>query len=288
MKCPVCGTEAILQGGNYWCPNDRILLGKNLDIKPKDETDYGKIYRKRSRRSFLLGVFMILILFVLVAAGTSYVVWNYTAFGFREQIMRDYGFTEEAKWYLRRNTSIQVLDLTNKGLGPNIGIHPNRFEPGATKQVKLVSANEEIAMHELAHAWWDHVRTDENLKKGLVEDMIKLSQIEDQEYFEAIILATNVIRQFCKCPDTNNIDFDKVDDPHFYALPVHFMLGKFKDGPRKLPPFMWKYFDGQFTSNLRVTPCYETDSCVSLEVNKDKFCEAFPERKICKQSSDKI
>lgn len=289
MKCPICGSEAVQQENNNWCPTCKIYLGKDLNIKPdqKPKQETGEVYRKRARKSKLLGILVGLVFLIIIAGGAFFFTWNYTAFGFREQIMRDYGFTEEAKWYLRKNTSIQVRNINNKGLGKQVGAHPdNRYEIGDTT-VKLASANEEIAMHELAHAWWEHVRYDEEFKKGLVKDTIKLSKMDDPNYEQSIILATATVTSFCNCPDQKKIDLEKVDDHHFYADPVHFMLGKFKDGPRKLPPFMWKYFEGQFTSDLRVVPCYELNNCVSMEIRKDRFCKKFPERKMCEENKNK-
>jgi hypothetical protein len=125
----------------------------------------------------------------------------------------------------------------------------------------LNTANDEVAIHEFAHAWWEELRKDPKTKKNLVNDTIKLSQMTNKTYFQVIKRAQWLVQEYCSCSDPKQIDYEKVDDHHFYAYMADFTMGKFKTGVHKLPEFMWKYFDGLFSNNLKVVPCYETKSC---------------------------
>lgn len=172
--------------------------------------------------------------------------------------MYQYDFTTNAKNYLRSETSIDVINIVERK--PFGFTHSGYWTP-ATKNVKLNTANDEIAVHEFAHAWWEEKRKDKLTKEGIVNDMIKLSLMEDQNYTQTISRAKWIVKEYCNCPDTGNIDYEKVDDHHFYAYMADFLMGKFKEGPHQLPEFMWQYFEDLFNSNLKVVPCYENQSC---------------------------
>lgn len=258
MNCPICGTEAILQGEGYWCPVDRIFLGKNLDIKPQDNTDYGKVYQKRSKRQLLRALLIGFIILLIVSPIAGYLILNYTAVGYREKIFYKYGFTGEASSYLRRHTTITVDNIIEKK--PFGFTHSGRWEPGS-KNVKLNTASDEVAIHEFGHAWWEEKRKDKKTREGLVNDTIKLSKMTDNSYKNSIKMAKWIVANYCGCANTENINYERVDDHHFYAPMAEFTMGKFKEGLNKLPEFMWPYFETLFSGDLRVAPCYETNSC---------------------------
>ena len=127
--------------------------------------------------------------------------------------------------------------------------------------MELNTANDEVAIHEFAHAWWEELRKDPKIRRGLVQDTIKLSNLEDKNYSQAIKMAGWIVTNFCYCNDLGKINYNSVDDHHFYANLAEFTMGRFKDGERKLPSFMWLYLDGLFTGNPKVKPCYETGNC---------------------------
>jgi hypothetical protein len=172
--------------------------------------------------------------------------------------MYQYGFTSESRNYLRSETTIDVLNLSERK--PFGFTHSGYWTPGH-KNIKLNTANDEVAIHEFAHAWWEKLRADNTVKKELVHDTIKLSQMEDENYSQVIKRAKWIVNEYCSCPNTNRINYERVDDHHFYAYMADFTMGKFKEGSHRLPQSMWKYFEGLFSNNVRVTPCYETKSC---------------------------
>ena len=258
MNCPICGSEAVDQHNNNWCPNCRIFLGENLSIKSSEEPDYGKVFQQRSRKSLLLRSLSIFIILVIIIILIGLVVFNFTGFGYREKIFYRYRFTGQASSYLRSHTSIDVVNISETK--PFGFTHSGYWQPGS-KNVKLNTANDEVAIHELAHAWWEELRKDKNVKEGIVNDTIKLSKMGDPRYTQTVKRAQWIISTYCNCPDQQKINYSGVDDHHFYAYMADFTMGKFRDGPHQLPSFMWKYFEGLFSGNPRVTPCYETNSC---------------------------
>ncbi|OGY21863.1 MAG: hypothetical protein A2113_00865 [Candidatus Woykebacteria bacterium GWA1_44_8] len=265
MKCPICGSETILKNNNLWCPKCRLFPGENLSLNISEEPDPGKIYRQRARRNFFKRLALIFVFLLIILPPLALFILNYTSFGYREKIFYNYRFTSEASSYLRKHTSITVFNISEKK--PFGFTHSGYWSPGS-KNVKLNSANDEVAIHEFAHAWWEELRKDKNVREGLINDTIKLSQMEDTRYTQTIKRARWIVDTYCSCPNKQKINYSAVDDHHFYAYMADFTLGRFKDGPHALPSFVWKYFDGLFTNNPRVVPCYETNSCYFPQNNK--------------------
>jgi hypothetical protein len=225
--------------------------------QPEEETP-GEVYRGRSRKKFLFALLTITIILILLAPGIFYFFINYTPYGYREKVMYKYGFTAEARNYLRSETSIDVINLSET---KPFGLTHSGFWRPERKNVKLNTASDEVAVHEFAHAWWEELRKDPKTKKDLVNDTIKLSKMADKTYYQVIRRSQWIVKEYCSYSDTEQVDYEKVDDHHFYAFMADFTMGKFKSGTHKLPQFMWKYFDGLFSSSLKVVPCYETGNC---------------------------
>ncbi|OGY25948.1 MAG: hypothetical protein A2Z24_02400 [Candidatus Woykebacteria bacterium RBG_16_44_10] len=265
MKCPICGSETILKNNTHWCPKCRIFPGENLSLNVPEEPDPGKIYQQRARRSFYKRLAAIFIFLLIVLPPLALFTLNYTSFGYREKIFYNYRFTNEASSYLRKHTSITVFNISEKK--PFGFTHSGYWSPGSNN-VTLNTANDEVAVHEFAHAWWEKLRQNKNVRESIVNDTIKLSQMEDPRYAQTIKRARWIVSTYCNCPNQEKIDYSKADDHHFYAYMADFTMGRFKDGPHALPSLMWKYFDGLFTGNPRVTPCYETNSCYFPQNNK--------------------
>lgn len=257
MKCPICGTEAILQGEGYWCPNDRIFLGKELNVKPQDSTvEPGEVYQERAKKSLYLRILVIFISLSVLSVLIGLFTLHFTAYGFREKIFYRYNFNTDARNYLRSKTTIDIPLLWED---KPVGLTHSGYWSG--DNVRLNSANDEVAIHEFAHAWWHKItvvdRKPELIKK-LIEDTSRLSEMKDPKYEQAILKAREIVNRFCLCPGKN---YQNTDHHHFYAYMAQFLMGRFKDGQHKLPEFMWPYFEGFFTNNPRVVPCYETNSC---------------------------
>lgn len=267
VGCPICGQKTIVTSGQVYCPSCKIFLGgasKPAAQPKKPILDYSKeetpahVYQKRAKKSFLisLSVRIFIALVILVIGG--YLGLNYTSIGFREKVFYKYNFTSEARNYLRKNTSITVVNIAETK--PFGFTHSGYWQPG-TNNVKLNTANDEVAVHEFAHAWWEKQRTDKNTIKDLINDTIQLSGMIDEPYYQVAKRAQWIVSTYCFCTNITNVNYETTDDQHFYAYMADFTMGKFKDGPHQLPQFMWKYFDSLFSGNPRVTPCYETNSC---------------------------
>lgn len=263
MECPICGRNGVNKGGQFFCTNCEIFFGDKITesrydtLRPTDEGPAEK-FRERARKNFLKGTLIILVVFICILPIAVYLFINYTAYGFREKVMYKYGFTAKASSYLRSQTSIDVMNISEK---KPFGItHSGYWKPGS-KNVKLNTASDEVAIHEFAHAWWEEMRKDEKVRVNLIKDTLKLSKMVGENYELAIKRAEDLVQKYCLCSSEEKINYDRVDDHHLYAFMAEFTMGKFKDGSHKLPEFMWKYFDGLFSSHLRVEACFETNSC---------------------------
>ena len=231
MRCSVCGENTVEKDGQTFCPSCKIYLGdiSQSVVIPRHQPqgkDTGATYQKRAKKSLFIKLAIGFIVIFVILAGVGYFVLNFTAIGYREKILYRYGFTAESRTYLR-STSIEVANIfESKPLGLQ---HSGYWKPN-TKNVRLNTANDEVAVHEFAHAWWEKLRVDKKTKEELVADTIKLSTMEDPDYIQTIKRAQWIVKEFCPCSDTTNINYDFVDDHHFYAYMADFLMGKYKDG----------------------------------------------------------
>ncbi len=272
MICPICKNPAVEREGQFYCTTDQIYLGKNLEkskldssISTENVDDPGQTYQKRARKSFITKIVVILVILIILSPGIFYLFLFQTPYGYREKVMYQYGLTAKSRNYLRSETSIYVTNLSET---KPFGFSHGGYWTPRHKEVKLNTASNEVAIHEFAHAWWEVLRKNDKTRKELVNDTVKLSKMEDKDYEQTILRAQWIIENYCNCNDLQSIDYESVDDHHFYAYMADFLMGRFKDGPHKLPKFMWKYFDSLFSNNLKVTPCYETETCFFPNNNK--------------------
>jgi hypothetical protein len=61
--------------------------------------------------------------------------------------------------------------------------HPDR------QLVELFTSQEEAAIHEVAHAWWEELRRDEDTRQQFLAAVMRLSEEQDPRYQQAAILA---------------------------------------------------------------------------------------------------
>src|SRR5947208_1922080 len=73
-------------------------------------------------------------------------VSNDAAWAFVERVMREHHFTPGAREWLRANVNLKVDDLSSTRGG-------GYWQP-ANREVRLFTAQDEAAVHELSHAWW--------------------------------------------------------------------------------------------------------------------------------------
>lgn len=183
---------------------------------------------------------------------------------FRETIFKQYGFTQAAQNYIRSNSLIRV-DQSGSGGGG--------FLPGANGARDVVSLNsfqQEAAVHELSHVWYNRLRQDDpHTVWYLVETVVKIADMPLIPEYKDIINFLHVYvygdssfnGMFCNngdCADPHHLtdqDIDtsknpthaKVIDWEIYAGLASFTMGKIFNGPRKMPPELSNIFDMQFT-----------------------------------------
>lgn len=58
-----------------------------------------------------------------------------------------------------------------------------------THRIELLTAQAEAAIHEVAHAWWEERRKDDNVRNAFLAAVIRLSQDSDSRYAAAAGLA---------------------------------------------------------------------------------------------------
>lgn len=192
---------------------------------------------------------------------------------FRELIFRLYGFTPQAQDLIRQASKI----LVNEEDPVKAGYwYPDQ------RTVYLTSYQHEGAVHELSHVFWHELRLeDRQLREDLVRDLVRLSDMDPaqhpnyapaikftREYVYGIpergwkgMLANAHYDNGPMPEDIHNLtpeDFEnKVNDWEIYAGLCSWTMGKFKEGPHRLPPSMWRYFELQFTGYVLVRPYYE-------------------------------
>lgn len=241
MTCPACGTEAVNKESKTYCPLCKIFLG-NLDdtfinhrqIQTVEDENKGEVFQRRNRKGLVVKILSFTILALFIFGGIGLFMLNLTAYGYREKIFYRYEFTKEASTRIR-SMYIEVANISEtKPLGLS---HSGYWKPN-TESIRLNSANDEVAIHEFAHAWWEDLRKNPETKKSLVNDTIRLSKMEDTQYRQTAERARWIVKELCQCPDTTNVDYKKVDDHHFYAFMADFILGQYKKGSHQLPKFM--------------------------------------------------
>ena len=185
MKCPACGTEAVNKESKTYCPLCKIVLG-NLDdtciipsskIQTVDDEDKGEVFQRRNRKGLVVKILSFTILAIFIFGGVGLFMLNLTAYGYREKVFYRYGFTKEASTRIR-GIYIEVANISEtKPLGLP---HSGYWKPN-TESIRLNSANDEFAIHEFAHAWWEDLRTNPETKKSMVDDTIRLSNMADTQ-----------------------------------------------------------------------------------------------------------
>lgn len=265
MNCPVCATTLQIVNDSPYCPNCKIFVGNQINStqiqRHTEREDFGKTFQERARKSTKKKLIIVGFVVILLLITGYTVVMNFTSFGYREKIFDRYNFTSEARAYLRSKTQIEVVFLETKR---PVGLtHAGLWKPGS-KTVKLNSANDEVAIHEFAHAWWEEKRKDLSIRRSLINDTHLLSKMVNPDYSPVIKTAAEIISVYCRCPEAVPKNLSGVDDHHFYAVMAHYTMGNFKTGSHKLPTFMWEYFDDLFEGENKVVPCYEVKECTTI------------------------
>lgn len=82
---------------------------------------------------------------------------------------------------LARGVRVKVYDPRSRAGG---GFwHPDRM------LVELFTAQEEAAIHEIAHAWWEELRRNQDTRRAFLLAVARLSEEEDPRFRDAAMLA---------------------------------------------------------------------------------------------------
>ncbi len=153
-----------------------------------------------------------------------------TAWTFVDKVMRTHHFTPGAQQWLRANVNLRVDDLNSTRGG-------GYWAPD-TREVRLFTAQDEAAVHELAHAWWHDRR--HPVKDEMIEATVRLSAEKNPMYSDAAKLAFGYVHGI---PEQNwpGMLVDRNDWEMFAGL----ASGTMGDMSR-LPPYVRKLYDGLF------------------------------------------
>ncbi|HSX18887.1 MAG TPA: hypothetical protein VLE91_02000 [Candidatus Saccharimonadales bacterium] len=151
---------------------------------------------------------------------------------------------------------------------------------GSSREVHILDLAREGALHELSHAFWEDERGDANKRLTLVKDLIKLGTTNDPNYSNATKFAHDYMYgigdwkgMFCDYGNNRCVGKDPVTlsdseiinytanwqilDHEIYAGFASWTMGKFYDGPHKLPDFMAAHFTKEFSGKVIAVPYYE-------------------------------
>lgn len=103
--------------------------------------------------------------------------------GFLDEVFARNHFTPEAADWLRREVAIEVVD-------------PGRTSGGGfwipeQRRVRLLTAQHEAAVHELAHAWWHYRR--QGKEQALIDAVVRAANEPDPRYRRVQTLANGYV-----------------------------------------------------------------------------------------------
>lgn len=104
--------------------------------------------------------------------------------------------------------------------------------------VELLTAQEEAAIHEVAHAWWEELRHDEEVRRQFLAAVIRLSQEKDPRYRDAAILA----HIYEHGDPTTGFPGMGDNDWERYAGLASSVMGRLE----KLPAYVARFYEGLF------------------------------------------
>lgn len=149
---------------------------------------------------------------------------------FADAAMSAHNFTPDAQSWLRSYINLRVDDLSSTVGG-------GYWSP-SNREVRLFTAQEEAAVHELAHAWWHERR--HGHEDEMIEATVRLSAEKDPRYAGAAKLAFDYVHGI---PEQNwaGMLVDRNDWEMFAGLASGTM-----GDMSKLPPYVRRLYDGLF------------------------------------------
>jgi len=170
---------------------------------------------------------------------------------FQQRVIADYGFTPEASEYLSTVPFIMANENWNPAVDGGAHWHPD------SREIHASYFQDEAAVHEMAHAWYDYNNGTQEWGEDLAQATIRLSQMDPQQYpqyAQAIAEADKYVNTLHWADPSNPDDHCAYE---LYASFASFTMGQYQTGPRQLPEFMWKFYESLFTGVIDVTPYYE-------------------------------
>ncbi len=149
---------------------------------------------------------------------------------------------EAVQWLRNWGVTISVRDPHSTGGGG--------FWWPDQKKVDLFSAQEEAAIHEIAHAWWHQRRLEDANAAKLIVAVVKLSEERDPRYARAAGLANQYVYGIPSQRDQNSPTgwwrgmLVEGNDWEMYAGLASGVMGD----ASKLPPYVRVFYEGLFDS----------------------------------------
>jgi len=87
MNCPLCGSTTTRVNTNYWCPYDKIYLGKNLALNASGtgiptQVQYQEIVKEDGPLAKIFDKFLWVVMGVLYMVVIGFVAWAFLFGGF--------------------------------------------------------------------------------------------------------------------------------------------------------------------------------------------------------------
>ncbi len=156
-----------------------------------------------------------------------------------EDVFRRYAFTHQAATYFR-TLRLEAGDLSAEWGGG--------FWWGDQRLVQVRGAQDEAAIHELAHAYWHDAREDGTAARDLMDAVVQLSREPDPQYARAQGLAYHYVHGIPTQPDETSPTgywrgmLVEENDWEMFAGLASGVMGDM----RLLPPYVRRFFAGLF------------------------------------------
>jgi hypothetical protein len=156
-----------------------------------------------------------------------------------ENLFRRYAFTHQAIAYFR-SLRLEAGDLSAEWGGG--------FWWGDRGLVQVRGAQDEAAIHELAHAFWHDAREVGNNARGMMDAVVRLAEERDPRYARTQGLAHHYVHGIPTQPDENSPTgywrgmLVEENDTEMFAGLASGVMGDI----RLLPPYVRRFYAGLF------------------------------------------
>lgn len=161
-----------------------------------------------------------------------------------EDLFRRYDFTHQAITYFR-SLRLEAGDLSGEWGGG--------FWWGDRGLVQVRGAQDEAAIHELAHAFWHDAREVDDNARAMMDAVVRLSAEEDQRFSRAQGLAHHYVHGIPTQPDPDSPTgywrgmLVEENDTEMFAGLASGVMGNMT----MLPPYVRRFYAGLFVGASR-------------------------------------